>query len=117
MIPHAPKSHPQVLSAAGIVAATVVYGVIDASLQQRLHDHYVLDSASAGSYAEWLDQDAPGAPVIYADFYVYHINNVRAPARERRTGRREQYKYPHAVPSIRPVRSLGTWRTTARSRT
>ena len=76
---HAPRPPlavvPQVVSALGIVSATVVYATIDAQLQQGLRDHYVLDSPSAGAYAEWADQDTPGAPVIYTDFYVYHVEN------------------------------------------
>ena len=62
---------------AGILAATVVYSAIDGQLQQGLRDHYVLDSPSAGAYASWIDEDAPDAPVVNTDFYVYNVNNVR----------------------------------------
>ena len=67
--------YAQIVLIVGVLAATVAVNIVDGKLQDGLRAHYVLDSPDAGSYAEWVDSDTPGAPLIYTTFTVYSIAN------------------------------------------
>lgn len=73
--PH--PTRPQIVAAAGVLASTVGYDAVSEKLHDGLRAHYVLDSPSAGAYADWVDTSRDDSQVlIYTDYYVYNITNA-----------------------------------------